>query len=87
MARKRSSHELDVESPTPSTSIHRALVTLTASEEKMKTSLTACWLMKHLLLGIGQRKLNEYHQKNIAVQLEDCEVKAASQGGGLRSDP
>ena len=32
--------------------------------------------------GMQQRKLNEYHQKNIAVQLEDCEVKAAHQGEG-----
>ena len=29
-----------------------------------------------------QRKVNEYHQKNIAVALENCEVKPARQGEG-----
>ena len=32
--------------------------------------------------GMQQRKLNEYHQKNIAVALENCEVKSAHQGEG-----
>ena len=32
--------------------------------------------------GMQQRKLNEYHQKNIAVALENCEVKPARQGEG-----
>ena len=29
-----------------------------------------------------QRRLNKYHQKNIAVALENCEVKPARQGEG-----
>ena len=29
-----------------------------------------------------QQKLNDYHQKNIAVALENCEVKPARQGEG-----
>ena len=29
-----------------------------------------------------QRKLNDYHRRNIAVELEKCEVKAARQGEG-----
>ena len=29
-----------------------------------------------------KRKLNDYHQKNIAVVLENCEVKPARQGEG-----
>ena len=29
-----------------------------------------------------QRKLNDYHKKNIAVALENCEVKPACQGEG-----
>ena len=32
--------------------------------------------------GMQQRKLNEYHQKNIPVAVENCEVKAARQGEG-----
>ena len=31
-----------------------------------------------------QRKLNNYHQKNIAVVLENCEVKPARQGEGYK---
>ena len=32
--------------------------------------------------GMQQRKLNDYHEKNIAVALENCEVKPARQGEG-----
>ena len=32
--------------------------------------------------GMQQRKLNNYHHKNIAVALETCEVKPARQGKG-----
>ena len=32
--------------------------------------------------GMQQRKLNDYHRKNIAVALENCEVKPACQGEG-----
>ena len=32
--------------------------------------------------GMQQRKLNNYHQKNIPVELENCEVKRAHQGEG-----
>ena len=45
--------------------------------------MTVCWQI--LLVGFQgtqQRKLNEYHQKNIAVALENCEVKPARQGEG-----
>ena len=31
-----------------------------------------------------QQKLNDYHQKNIAVALESCEVKPARQGEGYK---
>ena len=33
-----------------------------------------------------QRKLNDYHQKNIAVVLENCEVKPAHQSEGYEED-
>ena len=36
--------------------------------------------------GMQQQKLNDYHKKNIAVALENCEVKPARQGEGVRSD-
>ena len=34
--------------------------------------------------GMQQQKLNNYHQKNIAVALETCEVKPARQGKGYK---
>ena len=93
MARKRSRHEFDqiedVKGPTPSSSIHGALVSLLPVKKGRKSTyfngVLADESSQIKLVGFNgrqQRKLNEYHQKNIAVQLEDCKVKAARRGGG-----
>ena len=93
MAKKRSHHEIenidDVDGPLSSTSIHGTVVTLSPVKKGRKATFFDGMLADetsqiHLVgfQGMQQRKLNEYHQKNIAVALENCEVKPARQGEG-----
>ena len=80
-----------VEDPTHSTSIHGALVTLSPVKKGWKSTFFDGMLADETsqirlvgFKGMQQRKSNEYHRKDIAVQLEDCEVKAARQGKGYK---
>ena len=93
MAKKRSHEEIenidDVDRPMSSTSIHGAVATLSPVKKGRKAmffdGLLADETSQIRLVGfqgMQQRKLNEYHQKNIAVALENCEVKPARQGEG-----
>ena len=97
MAKKRSHEEIenidDVDGPMSSTSIHGAVVTLSPVKKGRKAmffdSLLADETSQIRLVGfqgMQQQKLNDYHQKNVAVALENCEVKPARQGEGVRSD-
>ena len=72
-----------------STSIHGAVVTLSPVKKGRKAmffdGLLADETSQIRLVGfqgMQQRKLNDYHQRNIAVALENCEVKPARQGEG-----
>ena len=93
MAKKRSHDELEnidhVNGPMSCTSIHGAVVTLSPVKKGRKATffdgLLADERSQIRLVGfqrIQQRKLNEYHKKKIAVELENCEVKPARQGEG-----
>ena len=93
MAKKRSHDEIenidDVNGPMSSTSIHGAVVTLSPVKKGRKAmffdGLLADETSQIRLVGfqgMQQRKLNDYHQKNIPVELENCEVKPARQGEG-----
>ena len=93
MAKKRSHHEIenidDVDGPLSSTSIHGAVVTLSPVKKGRKATFFDGMLADETsqirlvgFQGMQQRKLNEYHQKNIAVALENCEVKPARQSEG-----
>ena len=75
----------------PSTSIHSAVVTLSPLKKGRKAmffdGLLADESSQIRLVGfqgMQQRKLNDYHKKNIAVALENCEVKPARQGEGYK---
>ena len=93
MAKTRSHEEIenidDVDGPMSSTSIHGAVVTLSPVKKGRKAmffdGLLADETSQIRLVGfqgMQQRKLNDYHQKNIAVALKNCEVKLARQGEG-----
>ena len=93
MAKKRSHVEIEnidnVDGPMSSTSIHGAVVTLSPVKKGRKAmffdGLLADETSQIRLVGfqgMQQQKLNDYHQKNIAVELQNCEVKPARQGEG-----
>ena len=95
MAKKRSHEEIenidDVDGPMSSTSIHGAVVTLSPVKKGQKAMFFDGLLEDETsqirlvgFQGMQQQKLNDYHQKNIAVVLENCEVKAARQGEGYK---
>ena len=86
MAKKRSYEEIeninDVDGPMPSTNIHGAVVTLSSVKKGRKTmffdGLLADESSQIRLVGfqgMQQRKLNDYHKKNIAVALQGCGTK------------
>ena len=93
MAKKRSHEEIenidDMDGPMSSTSTHGAVVTSSPVKKGRKAmffdGLLADETSQIRLVGfqgMQQRKLNDYHEKNIAVVLENCEVKPARQGEG-----
>ena len=93
MAKKRSHDEIenidDVNGPMSSTSIHGAVVTLSPVKKGRKAMFLDGMLAddtSHIRLvgfqGMQQQKLNDYYQRNIPVELENCEVKPAGQGEG-----
>ena len=90
---KRSYDEIeninDVDGPMSSTSIHGAVVTLSPVKKGRKAvffdGLLADESSQIRLVGfqeMQQRKLNDFHQRNVAVALENCQVKPARQGEG-----
>ena len=90
---KRSYDEIeninDVDGPMSSTSIHGAVVTLSPVKKGRKAmffdGLLADESSQIRLVGfqgMQQRKLNDFHQRNVAVALENCQVKPAHQGEG-----
>ena len=90
---KRSYDEIeninDVDGPMSSTSIHGAVVTLSPVKKERKAmffdGLLADESSQIRLVrfqGMQQRKLNDFHQRNVAVALENCQVKPARQGEG-----
>ena len=90
---KRSYDEIeninDVDGPMSSTSIHGAVVTLSLVKKGRKAmffdGLLADESSQIRLVGfqgMQQRKLNDFHQWNVAVALENCQVKPARQGEG-----
>ena len=87
MAKKRSYEEIEnIDDVDGCTSIHGAVVTLSPLKKGRKATffdgLLADETSQVGFQGMQQRKLNDYHQKNIAVTLENCEVKPARQGEG-----
>ena len=91
--KKRSHDEIeninDVNGPMSRPSIHGAVVTLSPVNKGQKVmffdGLLADETSQIRLVefqGMQQRKLNDYHQNNIPVELENCEVKPARQGEG-----
>ena len=90
LAKKRSYEEIenidDVNGPKSSTSIHGAVVTLSPVKKRWKSMFFDGMLADETRLvgfhGMQQQKLNEYHQKNIPVEIANCEVKPARQGEG-----
>ena len=90
---KRSYDEIeninDVDGPMSSTSIHGAVVTSSPVKKGRKAmffdGLLADESSQIRLVGfqgMQQRKLNDFHQRNVAVALENCQVKPARQGEG-----
>ena len=90
---KRSYDEIeninDVDGPMSSTSIHGAVVTLSPVKKGRKAmffdGLLADESSQIRLVGfqgMQQRKLNDFHQRNVAVALENYQVKPACQGEG-----
>ena len=88
MAKKRSHDEIenidDVNGPMSSTSIHSAVVTLSPVKKGRKAMFFDGMLADDTsqirlvgFQGMQQRKLNDYYQRNIPVELENCEVKPA----------
>ena len=94
MARKRTIEEVesitDIEKPMLSTSLHGAITSLSPVKKGRKSvffdGMMADETSKVRLVGFSphqQKKLNELYQKDIPIQLVDCEVKQARQGQGF----
>ena len=88
MDKKRSHDEIenidDVNGPMSSTSIHGSVVTLSPVKKGRKAMFFDGMLADDTsqirlvgFQGMQQRKLNDYYQRNIPVELENCEVKPA----------
>ena len=95
MAKKRSYEEIEnideVNGPISSTQVHGAIISLSPVKRGRKSvffdGMLADESSKIRLVGFDaqqQRKLNEYHQNNIPVQLLNCEVKPSRQGEGYK---
>ena len=93
MARKRSRENIeeitDVDRPIASTKIHGAITSLSPIKKGRKSiffdGTLADATSKIRVVGFDahqQRKLQEYHQKNVAAELENCEVKSSRYGDG-----
>ena len=93
MARKRTHEAIEqidnVDGPIANTSIHGAITSL-SPVKKGRNSIffdgtLADETSKIRVVGFDaqqQRKLNNYHQKNIPVELINCEVKSSRYGEG-----
>ena len=95
MAKKRSYEEIqnidDVKGPISSTSIHGAVVTLSPVKKGRKSNFFDGMLADETsqirlvgFQGMQQRKLNELYQKNVPVELENCEVNVLVRVRGMR---
>ena len=93
MARKRSCEDIEqisnVDRPIASTRLHGAITCLSPIKKGRKSlffdGTLADATSKIRVVGFDahqQRKLQEYHQNNVAVELDNCEVKSSTYGDG-----